>query len=252
MNKLEQDGEAVAGDMADDSEENVALASVASGVNKELRRLLLLLAIAVVAFGLLYFTPAGAIVRDIHHLRAYLSSDDFWAETSYAAIVIVLVALGMPRLTFYVVGGLAFGFWTGLLLAQIGALGGAWITFWAVRHGGRVWLERHFGHHRLVGRAFRVRSSVKAVALIRQLPLAGIMINGGLALSEVNTRVFLIGTFIGYLPQGIIASLIGSGLVNEKAMDGVSKLVTAGIVLLAGTFWLWHLRRKSPVPSQEP
>lgn len=237
-------------DIPEGVEDDIELASVAPGFSKELRRLLILLAAAAAAFVLLYFTPVGAIVRDIHHLRAYLAGDDFQAEAIYAALVVVLVALGMPRLTFYVLGGLAFGFWIGLLLAQIGAVIGSWLTFWAVRHGGRAFLERHLGGHRLLGRALRVRSSVKAVVLIRQLPLTSIMINGGLALSRVSTPVFLVGTFIGYLPQGIVAVLIGSGVVDERVMDGVGKLVAAGTVLAAGAFLLWRWRKRAGSPGE--
>lgn len=237
---MSQSGE----DLPEGAEDDIRLEAVAPGFDRELRRLLILLAAAAAAFILLYFTPLGAIVRDLHHLRAYLAGDDFLAEITYAALVIVLVALGVPRLMFYVLGGLAFGFWQGLLLAQVGAVIGSGLTFWAVRHGGRAFFERHLGRHRLVGRAFRVRSSVKAVVLIRQLPLTSVMINSGLALSRVNTRVFLVGTFIGYLPQGVIAVLIGSGVVDEQAMDAVGKLVTAGIVLAVGAFLLWHWRQR--------
>ncbi|MCC6879495.1 MAG: hypothetical protein IT511_06845, partial [Rhodocyclaceae bacterium] len=102
-------------DLPEGAEDDIELAAVAPGFSKELRRLLVLLAAAVVAFALLYFTPVGAVVRDIQHLRAYLAGDDLWAEASYAALVTVLVALGLPRLMFYVLGGLAFGFWQGLV-----------------------------------------------------------------------------------------------------------------------------------------
>ena len=237
-------------ELPEGAEDDIELAAVAPGFSKELRRLLVLLAAAVVAFALLYFTPVGAVVRDIQHLRAYLAGDDLWAEASYAALVTVLVALGLPRLMFYVLGGLAFGFWQGLVLAQLGALAGSYITFCAVRSGGRGWLKERFGNHRLVGKAFRVRSSVKAVVLIRQLPLTSVMINSGLALSQVSARAFLVGTFIGYLPQGIIAVLIGSGVVDEKAMDGIGKLVAAGIVLLVGAFLLWRWRKRGGSPGE--
>ncbi len=225
------------------AEDDIELASVAPGFSKELRRLLLLLAAAAAAFGLFYFTPLGELTRDIHKLRAFLAGDDWWAEAAYAAMVVALVALGAPRLIFYLLGGLAFGFWQGLLLAQVGAVAGSWLTFFAVRHGGRSWLQQRFGSHRLVGRAFRVRSSVKAVVMIRQLPLTSVMINGGLALSQVSTRVFLLGTFVGYLPQGVIAVLIGSGVVDERAMEGFGKLIAAGVVLAVGAFMLWRWRR---------
>ncbi|CAG0927664.1 MAG: hypothetical protein EFKGCFLK_02649 [Rhodocyclaceae bacterium] len=237
-------------DIPEGAEDDIELESVAPGFNKELRRLLILLAVAAAAFMLFYFTPVGEVTRDIHRLRALLEGDDMLAEASYIAIVTGLVALGAPRLMFYVLGGLAFGFWQGLILAQVGAVIGSWLTFWAVRHGGRTWIERHFGRHRLVGRAFRVRSSVKAVVLIRQLPLTSVMINSGLALSQVSARAFLVGTFIGYLPQGIIAVLIGSGVVDEKALDGIGKLAAAGIALIAGAFLLWHWRKRGAGPEK--
>lgn len=230
-------------DLPEGVEDDIELASVAPGFSRELRRLFLLLAIAAGAFCLLYFTPLGELAHDVRKLRAFLAGDDWWAEFAYALIVIVLVALGAPRLVFYVVGGLAFGFWQGLLLAQAGAVVGSWLTFCAVRHGGRGWLQQRFGSHRFVGKAFRVRSSVKAVVMIRQLPLTSVMINGGLALSQVSARVFLVGTFIGYLPQGIIAVLIGSGVVGEHAMEGIGKLVAAGVVLGGGAFMLWRWRK---------
>ncbi len=230
-------------DIPEAAEDEIEPESVAPGFNKELRRLLFLLVAAAAAFVLLYFTPVGGIVRDIHQLRAFLAGDDLWAEIVYVLLVVGLVAVGAPRLIFYVLGGLAFGFWLGLALAQAGAVIGSWLTFWAVRHGGRAWIERRFGRHRLVGRAFRVRSSIKAVVLIRQLPLTSVMINSGLALSQVSARAFLLGTFVGYLPQGVIAALIGSGVVDEKAVEGLGKLAAAGIVLLLGAFMLWRWRK---------
>ena len=232
------------GAFPEDSEDDIELASVAPGFTKELRRLLLLLGGAAAVFSLFYFTPIGQITHDVHTLRTFLAGDDFWAEATYIALVTGLVALGTPRLIFYVLGGLAFGFWQGLLLAQVGAVIGSYLTFWVVRHGGRGWLERRFGDHRLFGKTFHVRSSVKAVVLIRQLPLTSVMINSGLALSKVRARVFVLGTFIGYLPQGVIAALIGSGVVEEGAMEGLGKLLAAGLVLTLGAFLLWRWRRQ--------
>ena len=225
-------------------DENIELAAVESGLSRELKRLLTLLAGAATIFALLFFTPIGGIVSDVQQIRAFLKGDDLWAELTFVAIVTLLVAIGMPRLMFYGVGGLAFGFWQGLLLAQLGALLGAWLTFFAIRHGGRSWLLARFGEHRIVKKAFRVKSSIKAVVLIRQLPLHGLMITGALALSQVSSPVFLLGTFIGYLPQGVIATLIGSGMVDEQAMVGFGKLVVAATVLLIGAALLRRWQKK--------
>lgn len=225
-------------------EEVIELASVEPGLARELKKLLALLAGAAAIFALLYFTPAGMLLGDVQQLRAFLKGDDLWAELTFVAIVGALVAIGMPRLIFYGFGGLAFGFWQGLLFAQLGSLLGAYLTFFAVRHGGRGWLMARFGEHRFVRKAFRIKSSIKAVALIRQLPLHGLMITGGLALSQVTTRAFLLGTFIGYLPQGVIAGLIGSGMVDEQALAGFSKLVVAAAVLLISAALLRRWRKQ--------
>ena len=225
-------------------EEAIELNAVEPGLARELRKLLGLLAGAAAIFALIYFTPIRAILGDVQQLRAFLKGDDWWAELMFIGIVASLVSIGVPRLMFYGVGGLAFGFWQGLMLAQLGALAGSWLTFFAVRHGGRDWLMSRFGEHRFVKKAFRIKSSIKAVVLIRQLPLHGLMITGGLALSQVSTRAFLLGTFVGYLPQGIIATLIGSGMVDEQAMAGFSKLVIAATVLLIGAVLLRRWRKK--------
>lgn len=226
-------------------EDAIELASVEPGLSRELKKLLTLLLGAGAIFLLVYFTPIGSLLRDMQQIRAFLKGDDLWAELLFAAIVALLVSIGMPRLIFYGVGGLAFGFWQGLILAQLGSLAGSFLTFFAVRHGGRDWLMTKFGEHRLMKKAFRVKSSVKAVALIRQLPLHGLMITGGLALSQVGTRVFLFGTFLGYLPQGVIATLIGSGMMDEEAMAGFTKLILAATVLLIAAALLrrWQKRR---------
>ncbi len=222
----------------------IGMEALEPGFSRELKRLLILLAVAAVVFLLLYFTPIGALAKDIHKLRAFLKGDDLWAELTFMAGVTGLMAVGVPRLVFYGLGGMAFGFWHGLILAQLGSLAGSFIMFHAVRSGGRGWLMKRFGDHRLMKKAFRSSSSVKAVVLIRQLPLSNLVINSALAVSRVRSGVFLAGSFIGFLPQGVIATLIGSGMVDETAMTGLGQLLAAGIVLLIGAAFIWHWRRK--------
>lgn len=235
-------------DPADTDDELIESAS--AGASSHLLRLLLLLGGGAVVVSLMYFTPLGALMHDFREIRTFLNGDDLQSEMIFAALVCTLVALGAPRLIFYILGGMVFGLWTGLLLAQLSSVAGSWITFSAIRAGGRGWLEQRFGAHRLLGKALRVRSSVKAVVLIRQLPLTSVMINGGLALSQVKTGVFVAGTFLGYLPQGIVAVMVGSGMVDEQAINGVAQLVGAGVALALAAFALslWRKKRKALSP----
>jgi uncharacterized membrane protein YdjX (TVP38/TMEM64 family) len=96
---------------------------------------------------LLRMTPLGDLLMDFHRVRAVLDEGDLWAELIFLPIMALLVAVGAPRLVFYGLAGLTFGFWKGLLLAQIGALAGAYATYLFVRWTGRdsvnAWLARY-------------------------------------------------------------------------------------------------------------
>lgn len=225
-------------------QEDVELKSILPGLSRELGKLLALLVVALGVFALLYLTPVGSLVGDIQQLRTVLDGDDLWAETTFLGLVVGLIALGMPRLMFYALGGLAFGFWEGFLLAQVGALAGSYLTFRAVRAGGRGWLMSRYGNHRFVSQILKVRSSIKSIILIRQLPISSVMINSGLALSQISDQVFLLGSFIGFLPQGVIACLIASGIADAQALEGLGKLIGAGVVLVAGILLLRHWKSR--------
>ena len=224
-------------------DDDIRGSAVRSSLTRELRRLFVLLAVAAGIFALLYLTPVGAVARDVQSLRSYLTGDDLWAEFTFMAMTTALVAIGAPRLVLFGIGGLAFGFWLGLLLAQFGSVLGSYLTFTVIRHGGRAWLQKRFAQSGLLGRAFRVRSSIRAVVLIRQLPLHGMLITSGLALSKVGTRAFLAGTFIGYLPQGALTALITSGVVGAEAAQGLSSLAIAAVALICG-YGLLHLWKR--------
>ena len=83
-----------------------------------------------------------------------------------------------------------------------------------------------------------------AVALVRLLPLSNALINLGLAMSRVGTRPFLLGTLLGFLPQGVVATLIGSGLGEDAPLEGALQLAIAVLLLLPVVGWAWRHRAR--------
>lgn len=215
----------------------------------EIRRLLALFVLGACAVFLLHATPLRALLGDVQELRLLLEGDDWWAEFMYLCGVVCLVALGAPRLIFYVVGGIAFDFWEGLILAQVGTVVGSFITFQVVRWGGKEWVLRRYGERRLFRRTFLKPASVEAVALIRQLPITGVVINIGLALGHVTVPRFLLGSFIGFLPQGVIATLVGSGLADDQFIQGLGQILVAALIALAVALLIWRHARGKVVHS---
>ncbi|TVP79851.1 MAG: DedA family protein [Puniceicoccaceae bacterium] len=217
----------------------------------ELRRLVTLLFVGTIALILLHMTPLSALLGNVQELRDFLDGDDFWAEVLYLLAVVFFVSIGAPRLVFYSLGGVAFGFWEGLLLAQIGTLLGSLITFQTVRWGGKEWVVGRFGESRSFRRVFQRAETIEAVALIRQLPITSVVINIGLALGHVTVPRFLIGSFIGYLPQGVVATLIGGGLADDEFADGLGQILAAGLITVAVAFVMWR-RSQRKIVSTEP
>lgn len=201
-------------------------------------RIAVLIGLAAVAMVLLRLTPLGEWLMDFHRLRALLDEGNVWAELIFVPIVALLVAVGTPRLIFYGLAGVTFGFWKGLLLAQIGTSAGAYGTYLFVRWAGRDWASNWLDRHPSARRVLTIPPSVWSVVMARQLPIGGLVINIGLGLSPISSVHFLIGSFLGFLPVGIVVVLIAGGLVEDHAWESAAQLLAAALVVLLSGLWL--------------
>jgi uncharacterized membrane protein YdjX (TVP38/TMEM64 family) len=111
---------------------------------------------------------------------------------------------------------MVFGFAWGLLWTQIGTVLGAYATFLFVRWRGRDYILDRYP--RLCQLSQKLEGNgLMAVLIARQLPINGLTNHLFLGLSPVSHRDFLLGTALGFLPQGITACLIGAGLIHADA-----------------------------------
>jgi uncharacterized membrane protein YdjX (TVP38/TMEM64 family) len=143
-----------------------------------------------------------------------------------------LTAVGTPRLVFCTLGGWLFGFGPGFGLSHFATLAGAY---------GMFVLARRSPPERLLYRFPRLRKLTLPAArrgwwtvfLVRQLPIGGLYNDVLLGWSRVSHRDFWIGTFLGFLPQGVAATLVGAGALHAE-LDRTGALLAAG----AGLFFL--------------
>ncbi len=206
-------------------------------------RILFLCAVLVALAVAIHFTPIQAWLADAHHLRRQVRLLGFWKYPVSMMTVAVLVACGVPRLLFCTAAGMVFGFWPGLIVAQIGTLLGSYSAFLVIRWGDRDHALRRFP--RLDRLASLVQEQgIVGVILLRQLPMHGTITNLCLGLSAVKHRDYLIGSAIGLLTEAVPATLIGTGMVKGSFKDTVRFIVIA--VVAASVIWLvaaWWLRR---------
>jgi uncharacterized membrane protein YdjX (TVP38/TMEM64 family) len=205
----------------------------------------IMLAVILAAFVLVYFTPARKYLANIQSVKFWLLSLGWLGPAVWVGIVFALVAGGTPRLLFCPIGGLAFGFWRGLLWTQVATLAGYYALFLFVRWGGRDFVLRHFPRIKRLKDHFHGHSAALLVFGIRQLPISGLIINFLLGLSPIQHRHFLLGTALGILPEAIPLTLVASGIVKLSSRN-TPLYIAAGIgILLAAYAALWYFFRHS-------
>ncbi|MFT3847967.1 MAG: VTT domain-containing protein [Propionivibrio sp.] len=207
------------------------------------RKLLTLLIVGALLLVAIHVTPWGQKIRDWDTLAGLFKGGGLQAEVFFVLISASLMMLGVPRLLFCALAGFAFGFWEGLLWSMVGSLIGSYTAFIAARWGARDWLTARFGQRRFFGRIVHTRPTVMSVVLVRMLPVSNAIINFGLALSRVGSRIFLFGSLIGFLPQGVIAVVIGSGLATDVPWASAAQIGIAAVLLLATIVWTSRHRR---------
>ncbi len=166
----------------------------------------------------------------------------------------VLVLLGMPRLLFCGIGGMAFGWWLGLVYAVLATLLAYYLQFIFVRWGGRPFVEKYLKKYPNAGKYVR-DEGLSAVILARQVPLPGIALNFAFGLSTVRKRDYLLGTLVGQIPEALPCTLIGAGLL-ETTGKGLTLTLAAAAAAFA-LLWLGfhlltrHLKNKTKNAEQK-
>jgi uncharacterized membrane protein YdjX (TVP38/TMEM64 family) len=208
--------------------------------------MLLLFGLLVVAVVAVSFTPLQEHLRKVREVKEAVQAFGPMGRVVYAAGVAALVAIGLPRLLFCPIGGMAFGFAEGLAWTQAATLLGYYGTFLFVRWGGR---ERVLRRHPGLAHAHEVLGvhPVINLFLIRQLPISGLLVNLFMGVTGIRHRHFLVGTLLGLLPEAIPLTLVGSSAGKFDPRLTLA-YVAVGVAALA-LFFLgsWLLSRRSQV-----
>ncbi len=206
---------------------------------------LLLFVFAVCALLVLSSPELREYFSNIGRLRDRLQEFGTAAPLLFVLMAAALVGLGMPRLLICPVGGLMFGFWWGLVLSLLGTVVGSYAVFVFVRWGGREMVLRKWPKLRRATAIFERRGFVP-VFLARLLPAGGLLINAMLALTPTRHFSFLVGTFLGFLPEAIPATLLGaSGAAAVGGENGYWKFLLAVLGLILVWLILAELVRRS-------
>lgn len=220
-------------------------AEAAASAGASGRKILILAAVVALALLVVHLTPLRqyATDPDARAWKTAVQAAGWWGPLVYFAIATVLIAIGFPRLMFCMAAGTLFGFVMGSALGQFSSLFGSYATFVFARWGGREWVAHRIERNRHLRDLLR-HPSLFSVFLVRQLPIAGIVPNLILGLTPVRHRVFLVGSFLGYLPSVVWVSLIGSGIGKATLAHALGQVTLAMLGLGAVSMVAWYVRKK--------
>jgi uncharacterized membrane protein YdjX (TVP38/TMEM64 family) len=203
------------------------------------RKGLVIVLVALVVAVVLHYTRMDRLIVDLQEGKSRIDEWGWAAPLVFTGMTAFLVAIGVPRLTFCFVGGLGFGFVQGLIWSQLGTLLGAYLTYLFARYLARSWvLQRIQGRPRL--RKWFSNPTVLSVFLVRQVPVGGVFLNLALGVSAVRSLEFLVGSLLGFLPEAVLVTLVGSGLGKDSPQMMLLQIGIIALCLLTAGWWLWN------------
>ena len=206
--------------------------------------------LAMLALGLLTLWLSHASAwRDLFTTESISQLKENWSPTNWLLLILFGLAgpiVFLPRWPVAVCCGLLFGIFTGMALALVISLAGAWIQFSQSRKF--VSLPERVRHHRLVtALTDRPNRMFRVLLLARIVPMA----NGSLttlicSCLGMKTGAFLGASAIGMVPSTLLYTSWGKLLKKpDPAFYWWTVSLMLGLIILTGWIRSWR-RVKNP------
>lgn len=137
----------------------------------------------------------------------------FSGEALYLCVAGLATALALPRHVVSFLGGYAFGVTLGTVLALVATEIGCALSFFYARAIGRPLVSARLAKRVRHVEEFLAANPFWMTLLIRLIPVGNNFVTNVVAgVTRVPARPFLLGSFVGYVPQTLVFALAGSGV----------------------------------------
>lgn len=217
-------------------------------------RILLKGLLLIASLALLGFLVNQLQLRDAlseHWIDTQVRGQGFRGELIFLGMAALSTAVGFPRQVVAFLGGYAFGFIFGTMLAVVGTLMGSFMSFSYAR-----WFGRALVQHRFPGRIRKLDDFLSGhpftmAVIIRLLPVgSNVGTNLVAGVCSVAALPFLAGSGVGYLPQTLVFALAGSGVHFDPSL----RLTLAAVLFVVSSLlgvWLYRRHRHGTALEEE-
>lgn len=171
-------------------------------------------------------------------------------ELLFILVCSLLGTIGLARQVIAFLGGYAFGVVWGFMLAMLAVVVACISTFTISRFLLRKFLLQNFSERIRRVDGFLQENTFTMALLVRLLPLgSNWMVNVAAGVSGVRSLPFFLGSALGYVPQMVIFSLVGSGARVDRFWQIAIAMVMFVIATLLGIY-LYRQHRHGRTPGQ--
>ena len=188
----------------------------------------------------------GYLLKDVldqQWIDAQIRGRGTAGELLFVLLCTLLGSVGLSRQVIAFLGGYAFGFFQGVLLSMVAVVAACITTFLVSRLLLRSYLSKRFSVRIQQVDSFLHVHTFTMALLVRLLPLgSNWMINIAAGVSRVRKLPFFLGSALGYIPQMLIFSLLGSGTRVDQFWQVA---IAMALFVLAATLGLVLYRKNA-------
>jgi uncharacterized membrane protein YdjX (TVP38/TMEM64 family) len=227
---------------------------------------LLLLAI-LISLITLFFIFGGQEYLTFDSLKQHKSELLAYADTHFwkaffiiGGIYILSTVLNLPGAAIMSLAiGFIFGRWYGVLLATVASTIGAVLVFWIVRYLIADWARPRLEKMPLTQKVMKnlKYNAFSYLLFMRAVPLFPFwFVNMTFAFSPINTKQYLIGSYIGMFPVSFVLVNLGQSLASVESMEQlfstevIMAFMLIGVVALIGSLLVRARANKHSVTEE--
>lgn len=195
-------------------------------------------------------------LADRQWLMAHVEGQGAGGVLFFVGFTALVTGMGLPRQLTAFLGGYAFGWFWGALLATLGTGLGCALDFGLARTLGRDFVLARFGRRVAKLDAFLKSDPWRASLAIRLFPVGHNMLTSVAAgVTSIPAAAFILSSMAGYLPQNMVFAIFGAGVSAETGTGSVLS-IGLSVLLLAASTWLGvsvyrAYKRKGAVPMED-
>ncbi|MEE9332508.1 MAG: VTT domain-containing protein [Granulosicoccaceae bacterium] len=164
-------------------------------------------------------TPSSYL-QQAEYLGVYLQSAGEFGLVAMVLLASLGIAVGLPRQLFAFVFGFAYGTMVGFLAAVLSAIAGCVVTYTLVRYLLSVRFRHRYPDTKAKLTAWVKEDIFLKIVILRFQPLGTNLISNVCAgLVPVPAITFFAGSAIGFIPQSLVFSMLGSGVRLGSAVQ---------------------------------